>query len=119
MTFDCMTFPCQDGCCRLGVRATEAEKNRIIASGLGTEADFDPHPIVEEDGVYYHTQVTERGCVFLQSDRGCRLHEQGIKPEICICFPYDLEDAQEMYEEGAMPCFHHRIFDPETGRCTW
>jgi len=58
MTFDCMTFPCQDGCCRFGVRATEEEKNRIIDSGLGTEADFDPHPIVEEDGVYYHTQVT-------------------------------------------------------------
>jgi len=117
--FDCMTFPCEDGCCRLGVHVSEQEKERILASGLGSEEDFDPHPILEEDGTYYHTRVSVRGCVFLQSTRGCRLHEHKVKPAICCNFPYDLEDAQVMFDESAMPCFAQRIFDPKTGRCTW
>jgi len=119
MMFDCMTFPCEDGCCRLGVRVTEEEKKRILASGLGVAEDFDPNPIEEEDGNYYHTIVTYRGCTFLLPSRGCRLHAHGVKPEICLYFPFDLEDAREMFEEDAMPCFHQRVFDPETGRCTW
>jgi hypothetical protein len=119
MVFDCMTFPCKDDCCTLGTRATEAEKIRIISSGLGTENDFDPHPITEDDGIHYHTKATTRGCVFLRSTRGCKLHEHGIKPKICLIFPADLKDAREMFDEDAMPCFHHRTFDPETGRCIW
>ncbi len=118
-SFDCMTFPCGDGCCTLGVCASKEEKERIIASKLGTEEDFDPEPIEEYDGIHYHTRVTMRGCVFLNPTRGCRLHQAGVKPVICSNFPFDLEDAQEMFEEDAMPCFHHRVFDKETGRCIW
>jgi hypothetical protein len=119
MTFNCMTFPCEDGCCTLGVRPTEAEKTCIISSGLGTDNDFDPHPIMEDDGVHYHTKVTTRGCVFLQFPRGCRLHGHGVKPQRCIDFPLYFKDAQEMFDQDVLPCFHHRTFDPETGRCTW
>jgi Fe-S-cluster containining protein len=111
MSFDCLSFPCNDGCCTLGVRATAAEKKRIIESGLGTEADFHNTPVHEDGEEYYYTRADQRGCVFLRPERGCRLHDHNIKPEICTYFPYDLEDAQEMYELGAMPCFHQRTFE--------
>lgn len=105
--FDCLNFPCKDACCSFGVDVRPEERDRLIESGYATAENF-TGPTLEEGDLYYRTRVGERGCVFLKDDsRGCRLHQYDIKPVVCNVFPRDVEEAQEMFDEGALPCFQH------------
>jgi len=108
--FDCLSFPCRDACCSFGVDVRPEERDRLIQLGYAKAEDFTGP--TEEDGEWnYRTAVGPRGCVFLkENERGCRLHELDLKPVICNVFPRDEEEAKEMYDDGALPCFHHISF---------
>ena len=109
--FDCLGFPCQDACCCYGVDVRPEERDRLISLGYATAEDF-TGPTLEDGELNYRTQVSKRGCVFLQEkERGCRLHQYGVKPVICNVFPRDEEEAREMFDDGALPCFHLLSFD--------
>ena len=108
--FDCLGFPCRDACCSFGVDVQPEERDRLINLGYATAEDF-TGPTLEDGDLYYRTRVGSRGCVFLKGkDRGCRLHQYNIKPAVCNVFPRDEEEAKEMYDEGALPCFPQIFF---------
>ncbi|NLF40889.1 YkgJ family cysteine cluster protein [bacterium] len=107
--FDCLGFDCRDACCRYGADVYPAEMKRLIDAGLARPSDFTGPDVDEEDEVMYRTRATRKGCVFLGPGRGCRLHATKLKPSVCSTFPLDEEEALEMHEEGAFPCYHLRF----------
>ena len=101
---DCMTFACDDACCRFGVDVWPRELERLVAAGAATPADFTGPELDEEDDLLYRTALGTRGCVFLNGDRGCRLHGTDLKPITCIRMPSSDRDVEEMLADGIMPC---------------
>ena len=102
---DCLTFPCDDGCCRFGADVWPAERERLIREGHAAADDFEGPERDEEGDLLYRTRTGSRGCVFRKADRGCRLHEFGVKPEVCNLVPRDRAEAKRMFLLGAMPCY--------------
>ncbi len=102
---DCMTFPCNDGCCKYGADVWPAERDILIVSGHATADDFEGPEEDEEGDLLYRTRIGSRGCVFLNAVRGCRLHLLGTKPEVCRLVPRDRDEAERMYLLDAMPCY--------------
>ncbi len=103
---DCKTFPCADECCFFGADVWPAERERIVRDGLGTEDEFTGPYQDDEGDTLWRTATSQRGCVFLLPTRGCRLHVSGHKPSACVEFPVDAADADEMKDEGKLPCRH-------------
>jgi len=103
-TLPCLTIHCKDECCRHGVDVVPEERASLISNNLANPADFTGPRTDEEGDVLYRTQLGPRGCVFLLSARGCRLHSSGQKPSVCKEFPRDAEEIQEAYEAGDLPC---------------
>ncbi len=101
---DCRTFPCQQECCSAGVDVWPEERQRIIDAGHGRDEDFTGPERDEDDDLLYRTAVGARGCVFLESTRGCRLHSIGYKPGVCSEVPRDPEEVAELREYGMLPC---------------
>lgn len=101
---DCMTYPCKDDCCGSGCDVWPHERAALLAAKLATELDFtDPYSIHGHDGLF-RTAIGPRGCVFLQPDRGCRLHETGLMPDICAAAWSSPASADAMQAEGLLPC---------------
>jgi Fe-S-cluster containining protein len=101
---DCMGFDCGDACCHYGADVWPDEYNRLISSKVATEKDFSK-PYRCEGDVLYRTRVRNGGCVFLQPERGCRLHATGDKPVTCQNFPRNRRVARQAYSYGYLPCF--------------
>jgi Fe-S-cluster containining protein len=106
---------CHDACCARGCDADLQEVRRIeldhgsalaprVASPRGSwfapelheDADF-------QGGQYRSSRVLGRGCVFLEPERGCKIHayaiEQGLdyhdlKPWLCWLFPLTVEAGE-------------------------
>jgi hypothetical protein len=100
---DCRTYPCKEECCSWGVDVYPDERDRMVADGIATAADF-TGPAMDEGELLYRTALRERGCVFLNPTRGCRLHAIGYKPRVCIAVPRDPEEVADMLEDDQMPC---------------
>jgi hypothetical protein len=102
---DCMTYPCREECCSVGADVWPEERERMIAVGVATADEFTgPLPPDECGDVLYRTALGARGCVFLNPQRGCRLHTLGYKPEVCQLTPRDPEEVEEMAEDTILPC---------------
>lgn len=82
------------------------EREALLAKGLGQESDFGALYVDEEGDELFRTAVGPRGCVFLREGRGCRLHDTGLKPQVCVVAPRDPEEADEMRDEDMLPCHH-------------
>ena len=102
---DCMKTDCADACCRYGADVFQEEYERIISSNIASPNKF-TKPYVSDGDILYRTRVRKGGCIFLQPQRGCRLHATGHKPITCMSFPKDMEEAREAYENGYLPCFN-------------
>jgi Fe-S-cluster containining protein len=109
---DC-TF-CHDACCWRGCDADLDEVKRIEEHGAGLAGSvpgapgswFLPEPKHDpdfRDGQYRESRVLGRGCVFLEQDRGCKIHayalERGLdyhelKPWLCWLFPLTVERGE-------------------------
>jgi|WetSurMetagenome_2_1015567.scaffolds.fasta_scaffold267888_2 Fe-S-cluster containining protein len=108
---DCLEFDCNDLCCSYGADVYIEEYNLLLEKGLATQNEF-TGPEKDDDGtLLYRTALGTRGCIFLKSTRGCRLHESGIKPYVCNVFPRDHEEALEAYREGYLFCMHSLEFE--------
>ena len=108
--FPCGTFDCRDDCCKYGVDVEIEERDLLIEKGLAKPEDF-TGPEEEDGDLMYRTALGPRGCIFLNPDRGCRLHASGIKPVVCKIFPRDEEEMREAYEDDYLPCYHqYRAF---------
>jgi Fe-S-cluster containining protein len=104
MMKDCLKFNCNDLCCSYGADVYIEEYKLLLEKGLASPDDF-TGPEEEDDGtLLYRTALGPRGCIFLKSTRGCRLHESGIKPYVCNVFPRDHEEALDAYNEGYLNC---------------
>jgi hypothetical protein len=75
----------------------------MIEEGAARESDF-TGPELDEGDLLYRTAIGPRGCVFLLPDRGCRLHQTGYKPEVCVAVPRDPEEVAELAGYGMLPC---------------
>lgn len=103
--WDCFSFPCGDSCCQHGVDVFSHERELLISEGVATAADFSG-PRTDRDGsVMYRTRKGPRGCVFLQDERGCRLHVSGHKPSVCCVWPRTFQEAKRAAGMGYLPCF--------------
>jgi hypothetical protein len=100
---DCRTFPCKEECCSVGVDVWPDERERMLAAGVATAADF-TGPTLDEGDWLFRTALGPRGCVFLQPDRGCRLHAIGHKPSVCNAVPRDPEEVEHLHAEDMLPC---------------
>ena len=101
---DCQTYPCRDDCCSEGCDVWPHERAALIARGLATADDFSD-PYEDDDGdVLHRSALNARGCVFLDRNRGCRLHHTGLKPEVCSLVPRSPNEADEMAAERMLPC---------------
>jgi len=101
---DCLTYPCRQDCCSVGCDVWPRERAALLQQGLAEVGDFLDAYVDEEGDELYRTAVGARGCVFLREDRGCRLHDTGFKPEVCVLAPRHPEEAEEMKEEELLPC---------------
>jgi hypothetical protein len=102
---DCMSYPCQEDCCSAGCDVWPREREALLARGLAQDTDFSAPYRDDEGDLLFRTALGARGCVFLlAADRGCRLHDTGFKPEVCIVMPRDAAEAAEMADEGMLPC---------------
>jgi len=81
-----------------------AERDALLASGLARSSDFDEGYEDEEGDFLFRTALGARGCTFLESTRGCRLHTSGLKPAVCAAVPRDTREADEMKADGMLPC---------------
>ena len=109
---NCMTFPCADSCCQFGADVWPRERDALVRDGHATADNFDGPAPDEEGDLLYRTRLGPRGCVFLNADRGCRLHMLGVKPEVCRIAPRDHVEAKRMYLLGAMPCYPTYAIEP-------
>jgi hypothetical protein len=110
---DCRTYPCKEECCSAGVDIFPAEREALIREGLGTEAHFTGPEVDEEGDSLYRTALGPRGCIFLDSVRGCTLHHTGFKPSTCIRIPSNQEDVDEMLEDDMFPCHKEWRFETD------
>ena len=102
---DCSTFPCHDDCCSAGCDVWPAERDALLASGLAQRSDFDEESYEDEEGDFlFRTSLGPRGCTFLETARGCRLHTSGLKPAVCSAVPRDAREADEMSADDMLPC---------------
>jgi len=79
------------------------ERQRMLDDGIATASDF-TGPEDDEGDLLYRTALGRRGCVFLQQDRGCRLHGTGYKPSVCGEVPRDAEEVAELLGYEMLPC---------------
>ena len=105
---DCSKFECGDACCTYGVDVWPHEVEKLVAAGLATRADFTGPERDEEGDLLYRTELGPRGCIFLNPDRGCRIHFSGLKPDTCIKMPSSDADIEIMLENEIMPCCEPR-----------
>jgi hypothetical protein len=101
---DCGTYPCRDDCCSEGCDVWPAERDALLSSGLAQPSDFDEGYEDDEGDFHFRTSLGSRGCTFLESTRGCRLHTTGLKPAVCSAVPRDAREADEMYADHMLPC---------------
>ncbi len=78
----------------------------MVENGIATAADF-TGPELDDGDLLYRTALGPRGCVFLQAERGCRLHAIGYKPSVCAQVPRDAEEVAELFGYGMLPCHEH------------
>ena len=110
---DCMETDCADACCRYGVDVLAEEYERIISLNIASYKEF-TKPYISDGDILYRTRIRKRGCIFLQPQRGCRLHSTGHKPITCLSFPKNLQEAREAYQDGYLPCFDlNKTLSPE------
>ncbi len=76
----------------------------MIDHGIARESDFTGPELDEENDLLYRTALGPRGCIFLESSRGCRLHQLGYKPETCVMVPRDDEEIVRLVGFGMLPC---------------
>jgi Fe-S-cluster containining protein len=106
--WDCFSFPCGDSCCQHGADVFAHERDHLISSGLASASDFSGPQTDEMGDVLYRTKTGTRGCVFLQDDRGCRLHMSGHKPSVCREWPRNFKEAKQAAGKNYLPCFSVR-----------
>lgn len=105
LQWDCFSFPCGDSCCQHGVDVFAHERDLLISAGKATAADF-WRPKTDKTGtIMYRTRKGPRGCVFLQEERGCRLHISGHKPLVCRVWPRTFQEAKRAAGKNYLPCF--------------
>ncbi len=103
----CLKIDCADLCCKYGVDVLPEEYANLIAQHLAEPGEF-TGPEADEDGtMLYRTVEGKRGCIFLSSTRGCRLHDTQYKPIVCQLFPRDRAEALEAFQDGYLPCINH------------
>jgi len=102
---DCQRFACKDECCSVGVDVWPHERQALIDDGLAESGDFTGPALDEEGDLLYRTALGNRGCVFLQPHRGCRLHRLGRKPETCVAVPRDAAEVARLVSLGMLPCY--------------
>jgi Fe-S-cluster containining protein len=108
---DCRTFPCREECCSAGVDVWVDERQRMLDDGIASSDDF-TGPEDDDGDVLYRTALGPRGCVFLQPERGCRLHAIGYKPRVCGEVPRDAEEVEELVGYAMLPCHAAWSFAP-------
>ena len=101
---DCVTFPCHEECCSAGCDVWPEERDALLASVLASAQDFTGPYEDDEGDQLYRTALGKRGCVFLADVRGCRLHDTGLKPKVCVMAPRDVAEADEMESDEMLPC---------------
>ena len=101
---DCGSYPCHDDCCSAGCDVWPAERDALLASGLARSSDFDEGYEDDEGDWLFRTSLGPRGCTFLETPRGCRLHSTGLKPAVCSAVPRDAREADEMSADDMLPC---------------
>ena len=106
---DCMNYPCKDDCCAYGADVWPQERDELLRQNLAQAGDFTGPARDDEGDLLYRTRIGGRGCVFLNPDRGCRLHDTGFKPEVCRVVPRNPAEAEEMHRNGYLPCFHSMV----------
>jgi hypothetical protein len=105
--FSCMDFSCSDDCCRYGAYITPKEYTRLIRDNKASRSEF-IGPKLDLDGdVWYRTRIGPRGCALLLPQRGCRLHGTDYKPNDCLSFPVNINEAETAYNEGYLPCYNY------------
>jgi Fe-S-cluster containining protein len=105
----CLQYDCADLCCKYGVDVRLDEYANLIANHLAVPGEF-TGPEEDEDGVLvFRTVEGIRGCVFLSTVRGCRLHNTPFKPIVCRLFPRNEAEALEAYGDGYLPCISHYV----------
>jgi hypothetical protein len=109
----CLKFGCADLCCKYGVDVLPEEYASLIANHVTDPSEF-TGPEEDEDGVWlYRTVEGKRGCIFLSSTRGCRLHDTQSKPIVCQRSPRDRAEALEAYQDGDLSCNDHYVSPEE------
>jgi hypothetical protein len=81
----------------------------MLDDGIASEADF-TGPEDDGEDLLYRTALGQRGCVFLQPQRGCRLHDSGYKPSVCGEVPRDAEEVAELLGYEMLPCHREWSF---------
>ena len=96
---------CDDVCCQFGVDVDVENVSRIMSAfGESIQAWFGPrvNDLEFPGGGYHRTKTSDRGCLFLNPERGCSLHarclEQGVdyhelKPMVSCLFPLTFDDG--------------------------
>ena len=101
---DCLSYPCHEECCSAGCDVWPHERAALLEGGWARPADFSG-PTEDEDGdILFRTTLGPRGCAFLDETRGCRLHDTGLKPEVCQVVPRDAAEADDMADDDMLPC---------------
>jgi hypothetical protein len=75
----------------------------MIDDGIAAPTDF-TGPELDDGDLLYRTAIGARGCVFLEPERGCRLHAIGYKPSVCSDVPRDAEEVAELAGYQMLPC---------------
>lgn len=116
-TNGCSMRNCNAACCRDGVMADLAERDKILGHADTIARYMDPDQVrdtklwfdhtIESDSDYpsgkaVGTRANERGCVFLKHDGRCVLQvtaegerwpSQALKPFYCFAFPITIESG--------------------------
>lgn len=117
----CATSRCNGDCCRTGVWADLAERDRILENAdlirSHMEGDQEQNPDLWFDAeIFEHTdfpsgraagtQVRNNACVFLNGAARCVLQiasqdkSVSLKPFYCFAFPITIEESKLMIDEG-------------------
>lgn len=122
-TAGCSMTNCNADCCRYGVMADPAERDRILAHRdlvvryMEPHQEHDPAKWFEEEhpdrdfpsGKAVGTQARDYGCVFLDSAGRCVLQKAAmaegmdkfaLKPFYCVAYPITIEDGELVIDDA-------------------
>ncbi|MFQ6105581.1 MAG: YkgJ family cysteine cluster protein [Candidatus Hydrothermarchaeaceae archaeon] len=84
----CVFRECGAACCEGGKEVTAGDIRRISKStGLKPEQFAE----LEDDKGLFRLKNRDGDCLFLNADKSCRLHKEGVKPIFCQMFPFKFD----------------------------